>query len=236
MNLQRYFYSSIQKLLEFVYKVDNNGSSVYMFHQVTDECYLWKDKHTSIKTVSFKEFIDRKLSEGIVFRPISDVTDFYTEKTAYITFDDVFSDAVENAIPYLVENAIPFCIFLTSEYIDTPGYITNEQILRLKKENLCTFGFHTSNHVIMRKTSHSIINQELTDKKLELLIGEKFRYFAFPYGSIYACSLYSRRRVKQEGYNLIFSTLSIKINKRVLKRFRHFIPRINVNDNNFRIK
>ena len=65
-------------------------------------------------------------------------------------------------------------------------------------------------------------------KKLESIIGTDIEYFAYPYGSKYACSKKVIKCVEKAGYKNAFSTYSMAINKKYIIRNKFFVPRINV--------
>lgn len=223
----RYFYSLIQKIIERAYK-KSNGLRVYMFHQVNDDQTKWENKGVSITKTGFIQFIDGLIEKKCSFLSVNDLSeDNAISSNVIITFDDIYQDAVDNAIPFLVEKSIPFCVFITENFVDKEGFITNESLTRLMAEPLCTIGFHTKNHNLMRYLKYNKFIYETDCEEFEKRILREVPFFAFPYGSLYACNLKSILSVRAK-YKYSFSTISIPCSKWLIKRIPFFLPRINV--------
>lgn len=232
--IRRLFYSGLQKILQCIYGINNQGIRVFMFHRVYKNEFPMQDKDIAISKESFKKFILSIQEKQIKIISTSDIKEHLTSNYACITFDDVYCDAIENAVPILIENNIPFTLFIATDLVDSEQYISLKQIQELQKCPLCTIGFHTNKHQLMRQQKFESISEEIDCSKLEELLDIKINEFAFPYGSIFAVNAMSRVRARNYGYLHIFSTLSMPINIRVYKRFNNFLPRININDKNFR--
>lgn len=231
----RYLYSFIQKLIEKTGK-NTAGLRIYMFHQINDDKTEWKDRGVSITQSGFKMFIEGLQAKRCHFLALDDLSaDKAKPGNVIITFDDIFQDAVKNAIPFLVERNIPFCIFITENYIDSDGFLTSESLQELLDEPLCTIGFHTKNHKLMRFLTRKEVGEEMECIDFEKLVGRNISFFAFPYGSLYACTIRSILVAKRK-YTFSFSTVSIPCSKRRLKKAPYFVPRINICEANYRRK
>lgn len=226
----RYFYSIVQKLIEHIYGIRKEDSKVFMFHQISDDKENWKDDGCSITSETFKKFIVGLRNLNVRFGTLDELS--LDCKKIYITFDDVFSDAIENAIPFLIENNIPFCIFVSTNLIGKDQYISIEQLKTMALEPLCTIGFHTRNHILMRKTKKDILIHEMDKQCLETIVGGQVHYFAYPYGSLYAIPLNFIQIIAKDNYRFAFSTICISLNQKIVKKFSAFLPRINVNEKN----
>lgn len=227
----RYFYSAIQKLIEFGYKRCDEGCRIYMFHQVNDDRTQWQNPNVSISVQGFKKFIDSIIQNGERIYSVEQLE--VVREGACITFDDVYADACEYAIPYLVKKQIPFCIFVTLDNVGKEGFISESQLQWLKDEPLCTMGFHTNKHRMMRTLEQNEIIRELDQAGLEKLIGKRCEVFAFPYGSLWACTRKSVQKVAHMNYKMAFSTIAIPCTDYWWGKHRFFLPRINVNEENY---
>jgi peptidoglycan/xylan/chitin deacetylase (PgdA/CDA1 family) len=143
-----------------------------------------------------------------------------------LTFDDVFSDVFSNAYPVLVKLGIPFTLFVSTGLLDSPGYITSSELKIMSKDPLCTVGSHTVNHVRLRTSERSLEEIENSKKELEKILGKEIQLFAYPYGSIFACSRKNIREAKKAGYRAAFSTIRGFV-PFITKRKRFFLPRFN---------
>lgn len=236
MRLTRYFYSLTQKTIERFHKKDS-GISIYMFHQVNDKKAEWKDPGVCITESAFKGFIEaleKKSYNFISVDELSAETTYESGKKIALTFDDIFQDAYRNAFPILNKKRIPYCVFITENYVDKPGYITSDELKELAQQPLCTIGYHTKNHKLMRDLRPEEIQDEIDCRHFENKIGRSVQVFAFPYGSVYACSRKSIQMANAYGYLLVFSTIRASCTQKWIKKRFRFIPRINVCENNFR--
>ena len=117
--------------------------------------------------------------------------------TVAITFDDGYRENGEFAIPYLIENQIPATYFVTTG--NTLGrkpfshdMSRNEPLLTDDAESLRAYanggieiGAHTRTHPSMGDVHEpaEIVDEVITaTRELEVTIGRKIRYFAFPFG------------------------------------------------------
>jgi peptidoglycan/xylan/chitin deacetylase (PgdA/CDA1 family) len=232
----RYFYSGIQKIIEHHYR-NKMGVNIYMFHQVNDDKSRWKDHGVCITAEGFSQFIYTLKSKNCTFLSVDDLNleIAKTDRAAMITFDDVFEDAYHFAFPLLIENKIPFCVFVSEKLVDTEGYITSEELMELTKESLCTIGFHTKSHLLMRFLTTEQIESEVDCSSLENKIDKDIQYFAFPYGSVYACSQRSIDIIAKGKYLLSFSTIAVPCTPDAIMKHKNFLPRINVNEKNYKI-
>lgn len=229
----RYFYSFIQKIIEFI-NANKNGSNILMFHQVNDDREKWYDSGCAISKRSFIELIDGLLADEYNFYSIDELEKHTDSKSVFLTFDDIYADAAENAFPYLIKKNIPFCVFISESYIDKKDFISSKELETLIQEPLCTIGYHTKAHKLMRNLNAEQIEKELGCAEFEKRIGKRAEFFAFPYGSVYACSKKSIDIAKTMGYKYIFSTLNMPCSFSWFKRKSYFLPRINVSEMNYR--
>lgn len=227
----RYIYSLFQRLVQLKMK-KKHGAKVLMFHQVTDDTNLWRDKSVCISKSTFVHLIENLEEYGYSFHALNELNENNMDNCVYITFDDIFSDAVENAIPFLIKKKIPFCCFIAPNLIDSELFITHNQLNELLNNPLCTIGFHTNNHKLMRYLDDEQVIQELDFSDFESQINRKINYFAFPYGSLYACSYANIKQAKNKDFKFIFSTICAPCSAEVIKLVPYFLPRINVNEEN----
>lgn len=235
MKLRRYYHSFCQKVTEHKYGINEKDSKVFVFHQVTDERIKWLDDDCAITLKGFQDFIVTIKQLGLSFGKIDDLDKNIKNKKIYITFDDIFEDAVENAFPILLKEGIPFCVFISTGLIGKEGYITTEQLKLLANEPLCTIGFHTQSHKMMRFLTNEALSEEIKKEPLENIISSQIKYFAYPFGSFYAVSEANKKKVIDEEYELVFSTLRISLNEITREKFDSFLPRININENNYKL-
>ena len=228
----RYFYSSIQKIQEFFGGFCRKGVLVLMFHHVYGENAGY-DMSISIAKERFISFIRQMLDDGYRFICAEDMKEHIHEKAAVVTFDDAFGDIMENAVPFLEENGIPYTVFVCEGYLDRADYLTSDQLKRLTESPLCTIGYHTISHRMTRKISDERFRKEIDPSGLEKRIDRKINIFAYPFGSFYSCG-FKKPKMTKGHYRYAFSTVSARCTERRISRFAYFLPRINVNDQNYK--
>lgn len=141
--------------------------------------------------------------KGYTFVPISEITLRLKTKTTWyqavsstkciaITLDDGYGDNYEVAYPIFKKYHIPFCIYVSTGYIDRdfevldthPHMLTTEQLKILAQEPLCTIGAHTVSHQVMTKLSLAEQKKEIevSMETLRSIVGKKIQHFATPFG------------------------------------------------------
>lgn len=226
------FYSGYQKLIEAYYRNKKELGQVFMFHQIISYGEAIENKF-SLSKEDFYKFIEALSNDGEI-RSIDKMNlEDDCANYSYLTFDDIYSNAYENALQWLTERKIPFCVFITVNYLDKPNYISCAQLKNLSLNKYCTIGSHTISHPLLRFRNNSEIKNEFVNSKrrLEIIIGKEVKYLAYPYGSNFACSKKVIKIAQQSGYEKAFCTYSMGLNKNYLKNNQFFIPRINIDTN-----
>jgi peptidoglycan/xylan/chitin deacetylase (PgdA/CDA1 family) len=227
---RRLFFGAVQKSVEIlnINKTTNNNI-ILMFHQVTDGKIIDDYNKFSTLLADFISGIDI-LAEKYQFVSPSEFLDQYNFKTnmILITFDDGFRNIFEYAYPYLRSRNIPFTLFITTNYLNKDDYLTTNQLLELNSQSICTIGSHTLNHYLLSKLSITESLYEISEskKELERILDTEVIYFAYPYGSYYACNRKNIEHVKKSGYSAAFSTIKASF-LGVFCKNKFFIPRIN---------
>jgi peptidoglycan/xylan/chitin deacetylase (PgdA/CDA1 family) len=117
--------------------------------------------------------------------------------TACITFDDGYADNLQNAVPLLLKNRIPFTYFVSTDHVlrnqpfphdvqaGRPLAVNTLADLRDLAAAGVEIGAHTRSHADLGATlSIAELTDEIIGSKHELedAIGRPIKYFAFPYG------------------------------------------------------
>ena len=176
-------------------------SSVLCFHDISDR----SDNLYAILPEDFVKLVD--LYEKNI-RSFSDIAVGHKIGTA-ISFDDGFFSTYGIAYPLLKQKGIPFIVYIATDYIGRPGYMTTEQIRILAQDpDVCTIGSHMCSHRKTREMSEQEIRKEWADSKiiLEKITGRPVDHAALPYGSVYSCTRKSIRLGFEAGYRTVATT------------------------------
>lgn len=157
------------------------SSYVLMLHHVDDGNIT----PVSDCIIQYDQFI-RLLKQDRKFMQMSDYLTFKAQNNGkyLLTFDDGLEDVFRVVYPVLKAREIPFTIFVPVDLLDTPGYISIEQLKEMAKDPLVTIGSHGVSHRVM--TTLSVGEQELelveSKKTLQRIIGKSVDVYAYPHG------------------------------------------------------
>ena len=141
-----------------------------------------------------------------------------TKRFFKITFDDGFESIINNAVPYLESNNIPYAVFIPTAYMgkvakwqhyngkNNPDetIINKNQILKLNKD-LAIIGSHSAHHLKFTTIPYDQRLIELKESKevLEDLLNIEIPFLSIPYGE------YDNKLVelaRNVGYSKIYSS------------------------------
>lgn len=197
---------------------------IYMLHNVGEI----EDSPFNISAEELDLFLQKKKVENFVR------LESWTGNANFraLSIDDVPDGFYNNAFPLFKKYNVPFTIFVAIGLLDTPGYITTEQLKEISHSDLCTVGSHGILHGEYCKLSACEREQELFESKqiLEQITNKSVELYAFPYGSIYACGLRHKKDV-MKYYKYGFGTIQCPVTKPSPLPY-YYLPRINVSKNN----
>lgn len=147
-----------------------------------------------------------------------------------VTFDDGFESMSTIMAPKLTEMNIPFIIFITTSFLDQPGYLTSLELKELSVNPLCTIGMHSHEHIywIDRRKDELIADYNKCCEKISSIIGYQPEYYAFPYGSHMAVSNSNIRTIASQNVKGIFLTNQRKLLVDDLKNPLKGLPRLDI--------
>ncbi|MDX1961804.1 MAG: polysaccharide deacetylase family protein [Pirellulales bacterium] len=193
---------------------------VFFYHRIAhDRCVPWS--HTNeefarqihwlrdnFELISLAE-VQRRIRAGLNDRP-----------AACITFDDGYAENCDHALPLLIEEQIPCTYFVCTHYIleqqPFPHDIargfrlppnTVEQIRHMAAGGI-EIGAHTRTHADMGKIHDPrLIREEVcaSGQELEQILGQRVRYFAFPYGLQKNMTSAAFQMAREHGYDGVTS-------------------------------
>jgi peptidoglycan/xylan/chitin deacetylase (PgdA/CDA1 family) len=128
-----------------------------------------------------------------------------------ITFDDGHASDFELALPLLQKYGCLSTFFITTDWIDRPGYMGGEQIRQLQAAGM-SIQSHAKSHNFLDLLSEKEMHRELSLSKLELenILGQRVDYLSCPGGR------YNREVVRcahQVGYRAVFTSVPYIIKK-----------------------
>ena len=187
MFMKKYFKNKLRDTLGFFYYnsylkyFQNMGNRVLTYH-----AFGSKLKHD---TYGFSVDLD-KFEEQIKFYKdnyeIININEYknYSIDTLSITIDDGYKDNID-AVNILNKYNIPFSLYVTTNTLNTPQYLSSDDIKSLSRLSNCEIGSHCYDHIRLNTLSNEKILYQLSESKkiLENIINNKVIGISYPNGS-----------------------------------------------------
>ena len=204
-----FFLTIITNILFSSYSLAQDSVSIIMYHRFGEpnhpstniqmekfESHIIELKNPKYNIMGLSKIIG-ELKAG------NDLPDF----TVALTIDDAFISVYNNAWPILLENKIPFTIFVATDPIDQGlnGYMNWDQIRELKKNGV-EIGSQTKSHPHMHRLSEEDMRNEINYSNSRFIeeLGEKPILFAYPYGEYNLTS----KKIAEENFIAAFGQQS----------------------------
>lgn len=183
---------------------------ILTYHRINDN---GKDRSITVSTKNFKKQMDYLcknfsiVSLETIYHNIKYRKNLNKDNVA-ISFDDGYKDNYYNAFPILKKKIIPATLFIITDSVGKSKEILNIEEITDMKNNGISFGSHTASHKVLVDLERQSASEEIirSKKELELMIGEKVKYFAYPKGKKKHFNKYIKQIVDKAGYKGAFTT------------------------------
>ncbi len=120
---------------------------------------------------------------GWVGLSVSEALAYPSGKSVAITFDDGCETDLITAAPILQDIGYHATFYVTSGFLDKPGYLSSSQLRQLSTAGF-EIGCHSMTHPYLNDLDDSGLYREMVEarSKLEQLIGKKVEHFSCPGG------------------------------------------------------
>lgn len=159
---------------------------ILYYHKINDTIEGIEELHVSPGEFEKQmELLKKNNYTVITFDQLKDVQNI--DNPVIITLDDGYEDNYTYAYPILKKYNFKATIFVTSDFIDKPSFLTTGQIKEMN--GLINFQGHTVTHPSDPKPFVSLKNEEVewemseSKKFIESITGTKIDVFAYPVGS-----------------------------------------------------
>ncbi|MGZ5438009.1 MAG: polysaccharide deacetylase family protein [Pyrinomonadaceae bacterium] len=101
-----------------------------------------------------------------------------------ITFDDGYRDNLTIALPLLEKYSLPMTLFVVAGFVDSDGYLSEEELREMARHPLVTIGSHGLSHpnFTLLATDEARLELKESKQRLQEIIGRKVDLLAWPYG------------------------------------------------------
>ncbi len=178
---------------------------ILMYHRIDDQSAT---SGLSVSPDSFARqmaFLYRHGHRVVPLRTITDwiVNDKLPERGAVaITFDDGFESVYTQAYPVLRQHGLPATVFIVTNWVGTPGYLSWKQIRELAASGLFEIGSHSRTHPWLPAVDEQQLNEEITGSRRILeaqLPGIHVMHFSYPMGAYDATVKHNVREAAYES-------------------------------------
>jgi peptidoglycan/xylan/chitin deacetylase (PgdA/CDA1 family) len=128
------------------------------------------------------------------------------EKSIVVTLDDGYDDWYTYVFPIAKKYNVTIDLMIPPGLINTPGYLTWEQLKEMSAHPLFHIYNHTLSHASLGETDRATIEREvmIANAQLEETLGKKINIFVFPYGEFGPTAI---EFLKEKGFVGAISTI-----------------------------
>lgn len=141
--------------------------------------YTFESQLLSLKQNNFDTYFVRDIPD------ILDGKIDYSTKSAILTFDDGYEDFYTDVFPLLKKYQMKATIYVICDFIDSRGFLKDQQIIKMIESGLVEIGDHTMDHLYLKNTQEAVAYKQIVACKdqLEKNYNIKVKTFAYPYGA-----------------------------------------------------
>lgn len=167
---------------------DRTAAVIFAYQRIGEDLY----PDNNLSTEQFKNHVTELIEGEYRVAPLSDIVGAFQsgaklpDKTVALTFNGAYQSALENAIPLLLANNLPFTVFFSPDQADskTPEYMGWDDIKRLSRSSQVTLGLHPASYMRLTESPEDEIRRQVNkalNRYREELKSEP-EFFAYPFG------------------------------------------------------
>jgi peptidoglycan/xylan/chitin deacetylase (PgdA/CDA1 family) len=196
-------YISEEKVLEDIAKPESFDFviPIFMYHFITDDFGDVNDPENFMSPLKLETHLKYISENGYETVYITELEKLYKyTKPVALTFDDCFVYFYNNAFPLLKKYNLKASIYVITDYIDGPNYLTTSQLNEMKESGIIDIQSHSLTHPYLTRVSLEQAKREIIDSKKALrdLFNVDSTVFCYPIGDFNSNVL----NIVKENYKL----------------------------------
>jgi len=126
------------------------------------------------------------------------------DKSVVITIDDGYDNNYTEAFRILKKYNAKATIFVIADFINTPGYLSKDQINDMAQSGLVSIGSHSMTHLDLSILDSVKLEYEMKESKelLESIIGKTVTSISYPFGNYTKQSLETAKIYYRVGFSV----------------------------------
>lgn len=162
------------------------GYRILMYHSVGGQAHGDHRGLFSVTPEAFAGQLQVLRDIGIPCVPFGPPSAATVPRQLAITFDDGYADNLRVAAPLLARQAIPWTLFVTTDFVGRRGYLSRSELRELASQPQVQIGAHGKTHRRLTTLDDDALREELMTSKscLEDLLGRPTTMLSYPHGAV----------------------------------------------------
>lgn len=183
----------------------------------------------SVPPAVFREHVRLLRQLGVETVGLDDVLDYLfgrrppPRRAVVLTFDDGYEDTYSQAFPVLRAEGMKATIFVVTDLVNQPGYVTWDQLRELAAGGWLVES-HSASHVDLREQPPAELRRQLVESRsrIEREIGRRVDFLSYPSGR------YDQRVVDAAGLAGYRAAVTVENGSRLTLRQLFWLPRVRI--------
>ncbi len=171
-----------------LYPFDQSSAVTFAYHRIGEDAY----PDTNLRIAQFESHVTELLEGSYTVMALPDILNAVKDgivlapKTVALTFEGGHRSVLDRALPLLLENEIPFTVFVATDKADwnSPNYLNWDDLRKLKRHKNVSIGIHPAAYTRLTDAPREEILRQINKARSRYReeLGEDPKLFAYPFG------------------------------------------------------
>ncbi|MEM6781517.1 MAG: polysaccharide deacetylase family protein [Pseudomonadota bacterium] len=167
---------------------DDISATIFAYNRIGED----HDSQNNLRLDQFESHIQELIDGDYHVKALTDVISAFQsntplpKNTVVLTFDGGYRSILNNAIPLLEDNDLPYTLFIPSNLMSVANqqYLNWTDLKSISKSDLATIGIHPAAYTSLRGSDKTIIQRNINTAlgDFQKHLGERPKLFAYPFG------------------------------------------------------